>query len=263
MEADISVSQPPLASHQMSHEISYEQATASLSQGPAASTASQAVSQEDSQGLGEWRSREQDLADFLFHRDNYIQEHQHQHHQLGEEEHDMYEGEDAQHKMMHLMHSDTMIVVIALIVMIILGLVFRSCCLRMTSTKARKERVRGGLKALADHMNSVTKAMSNDLEDHPDSPRAVMRTYSNYGRTKPADQEACEGVSVVSSSPSFLGVHGDGGRFSGGKNPNMRTISRENLRVKAFSNVLAHESVCRPGPNGVVSIEMVEPQRKR
>ena len=43
----------------------------------------------------------------------------------------MYEGEDAQHKMMHLMHSDTMIVVIALIVMIILGLVFRSCCLRL------------------------------------------------------------------------------------------------------------------------------------
>ena len=53
---------------------------------------------------------------------------------------------------------------------------------RMTSTKTRKERVRGGLKALADHMNSVTKAMSNELEDHPDSPRAVMRTYSNYGR---------------------------------------------------------------------------------
>ena len=128
MEADISVTQPPLASHQMSHEISYEQATASLSQGPAASPASQAVSQEDSQGLGAWRSREQDLADFLLHRDNYLQ--QHQHDQLEEEEHDMYEGEDAQHKMMHLMHSDTMIVVIALIVMIILGLVFRSCCLR-------------------------------------------------------------------------------------------------------------------------------------
>jgi len=261
MEADISVTQPPLSSHQMSHEISYEQATASLSQGPAASPASQAVSQEDSQGLGAWRSREQDLADFLFHRDNYLQ--QHQHDQLEEEEHDMYEGEDARHKMMHLMHSDTMIVVIALIVMIILGLVFRSCCLRMTSTKARKERVRGGLKALADHMNSVTKAMSNDLEDHPDSPRAVMRTYSNYGRTKPADAEACEGVSVISSSPSFLGVQAGGGHFSGGKNPNVRAISRENLRVKAFSNVLAQESVCRPGPNGGVSIEMVEPQRKR
>ena len=211
MEADIS--QPPLASQQMSHEISYSQATASLSQGPAASPASQAASQEDSQGLvGAWRSREQDLADFLFHRDNYLQQHQ----QLEEEEHDMYEGEDARHKMMHLMHSDTMIVVIALIVMIILGLVFRSCCLRMTSTKARKERVRGGLKALADHMNSVTKAMSNELEEHPDSPRAVMRTYSNYGRTKPADAEACEGVSVISSSPSFLGVQ------SGGKNPNVR-----------------------------------------
>ena len=124
MEADISVSQPPLASHQISHEISYQQATASISQGPAAST----ISQSASQRLGAWRSREQDLADFLFHRDNYLQEHQH--HQLEEEEHDMYEGEDAQHKMMHLMHSDTMIVVIALIVMIILGLVFRSCCLR-------------------------------------------------------------------------------------------------------------------------------------
>ena len=69
-------------------------------------------------------------------------------------------------------------------------------------------------------------------------------------------------MSVVSSSPSFLGVHGGGGS-AGGKNPNVRTISRENLRVKAFSNVLAQESVCRPGPNGGVSIEMVEPQRKR
>ena len=95
------------------------------------------------------------------------------------------------------------------------------------------------------------------------STKTTTTTTNCISRTKPADAEACEGVSVISSSPSFLGVQAGGGHFSGGKNPNVRTISRENLRVKAFSNVLAQESVCRPGPNGGVSIEMVEPQRKR
>ena len=40
-----------------------------------------------------------------------------------------------------------------------------------------------GLKALADHMNSGTMSMSN--ESNPDLSRAVMRTYSSYGRSKP------------------------------------------------------------------------------
>ena len=70
-----------------------------------------------------WLTREQELASFLFARNNYLKEHEH-------EKHDMYEGEDASTKMMHLMHSDTMTVVIALIVMICVGLLFRSLCLR-------------------------------------------------------------------------------------------------------------------------------------
>merc|ERR1719400_191497 len=74
------------------------------------------------------------------------------------------------------MYSDTLIVVISLIIMIIVGLVFRTCCLKLT-----KQRVRGGLRQLADHMNHVTRSMSNDLES-PDSPKSVIRTYSNAAR---------------------------------------------------------------------------------
>merc|ERR1719433_1190937 len=79
------------------------------------------------------------------------------------------------------MYSDTLIVVISLIIMIIVGLVFRTLCTKLTSCNQRKERVRGGLKALADHMNHVTRSMSDDLE-LPDSPKTVIRTYSNAAR---------------------------------------------------------------------------------
>lgn len=41
--------------------------------------------------------------------------------------------------------------------------------------------MRGGLRQLADHMNHVTRSMSNDLES-PDSPKSVIRTYSNAAR---------------------------------------------------------------------------------
>merc|ERR1719400_1106447 len=76
------------------------------------------------------------------------------------------------------MYSDTLIVVISLIIMIIVGLVFRTCCLKLTKQRMSKQRVRGGLRQLADHMNHVTKSMSNDLE----SPESVIRTYSNAAR---------------------------------------------------------------------------------
>merc|ERR550525_1105641 len=164
-----------------------------------------------------WLTREQELASFLFARNNYLKEHE-------PVEHDMYEGEDASTKMMHLMHRDTMTVVIALIVMICVGLLFRSLCLRLTRDKTRKERIRGGLKALADHMNSVTRSMSND--PNPDSPRAVMRTYSSYGRAKP-------GAAVEEAE---ISTHK-------GKYPTVRTMSRENFRVQAFSNILSKEGV--------------------
>ena len=84
------------------------------------------------------------------------------------------------------------------------------------------------MKALADHMNSVTRSMSND--PNPDSPRAVMRTYSSYGRAKPGAPMEVE---------AEISTHK-------GKYPTVRTISRENLRVQAFSNILSKEGVCQP-----------------
>merc|ERR1712183_929371 len=79
------------------------------------------------------------------------------------------------------MYSDTLIVVISLIIMMIVGLVFRTCCLKLAKQRVSKQRVRGGLRQLADHMNHVTRSMSNDLES-PDSPKSVIRTYSNAAR---------------------------------------------------------------------------------
>jgi len=176
-----------------------------------------------------WIRKQEEIASFLFARNQFLEEQA--------KEHDMYEGEDASTKMMHLIHSDTMTVVVALVVMIIVGLVFRSLCLRLTRDKSRKERMRGGLKALADHMHSVTRAMSNDLEQPHDSPRAVMRTYSNYGRGKAGAAATEEAARVEHGAAS-----------GGGKHPNFRTMSRENLRVQAFSNVLAQEKVCQDAP---------------
>lgn len=186
-----------------------------------------------------WRGSEEQLSALLLAQEAYEKEH--------EQEHDMYEGEDAQTKMMHLMHSDTMIVVIGLLVMILLGLAVRSLFIRLTSDKDRKERMRGGLRALADHMNSVTRAMSNDLEEHHDSPKAVMRTYSNINQAR---REASINVGGIA-----------------GKKLNVRTLSRENLRVQAFSNSLAQENVCQPSglapSRGQVAIEMTESSSQR
>ena len=66
-----------------------------------------------------WRSREEQLSALLMAQEAYAKEHPHH-------QHDVYEGEDAGTKMMHLMHSDTMIVVLGLLVMIALGLLVRS-----------------------------------------------------------------------------------------------------------------------------------------
>ena len=76
-------------------------------------------------------------------------------HQFGDY-HD-YSADDAATKMHHLMHSDTIIVVVSLIVMIVVGLVFRSLCMKLTSINQRKKRLRGGLKQIAEHMNYVTR----------------------------------------------------------------------------------------------------------
>jgi len=98
-----------------------------------------------------------------------------------QDDHDHSDGEK-ESKMHHLMHSDTIIVVLSLVVMIVLGLVFRSLCMKLASINQRKERMRGGLKQMAESMNYVTRSMSNDLE-LPNCPKAVLRTYSNYGRS--------------------------------------------------------------------------------
>merc|ERR1719400_1853217 len=100
-----------------------------------------------------------------------------------------YSEDDAATKMHYLMHSDTIIVVFSLVVMIMVGLVFRSLCMKLTSINQRKERMRGGLKHIAESMNYVTRSMSADLYI-PDSPRSVIRTYSNYNRRGTDEQTA-------------------------------------------------------------------------
>ena len=86
--------------------------------------------------------------------DEYLEYHEHH------EYHD-YSEDDAATKMHHLMHSDTIIVVFSLVVMIMVGLVFRSLCMKLTSINQRKERVRGGLKQIAESMNYVTRYYNN------------------------------------------------------------------------------------------------------
>ena len=70
--------------------------------------------------------------------------------------HDHSDGE-VESKMHSLMHSDTIILVVSLMAMIVLGLVFRSLCIKLTSINKRKERMRGGLKQMAESMNYVTR----------------------------------------------------------------------------------------------------------
>ena len=56
-----------------------------------------------------------------------------------------------------------------MIVMICFGLLFKSLCFRLIRDKTRKESIRGGLKAWADHRNSGTISMSHD--PNSDSPQ--------------------------------------------------------------------------------------------
>ena len=123
-----------------------------------------------------WLTRGQELAFFLFAKNNYLKKHRYE-----IKEHHMYEGEEARTKMMHLCTVTPWLWWLPLIVMICFGLLFKSLCFRLIRDKTRKESIRVGLKALADHMNSGTMSMSND--PNPDLSRAVMRTYSSYGRS--------------------------------------------------------------------------------
>ena len=94
-------------------------------------------------------------SDILDNTEEYLEYHQHH------EYHD-YSEDDAATKMHHLMHSDTIIVVVSLVVMIVVGLVFRSLCMKLTNINKRKQRVRGGLKQIAESMNYVTRYVDNN-----------------------------------------------------------------------------------------------------
>jgi len=144
----------------------------------------------------------------------------HQHHEY----HD-YSEDDAATKMHHLMHSDTIIVVVSLVVMIVVGLVFRSLCMKLTNINTRKQRVRGGLKQIAESMNYVTRSMSNDLE-LPDSPRSVIRTYSNYKR------RGAEGD--TSPAPPRRGEEHNNSLRVAAINNNLSKTEREELEMQMF-----------------------------
>ena len=71
-------------------------------------------------------------------------------------EHEHAEGEK-EAKMKKFMHSDTIIVILSLLFMIVLGLVFRSLMNKLTRMKQRKAKMRGGLKQMAESMHHVTR----------------------------------------------------------------------------------------------------------
>merc|ERR1719400_120742 len=136
-----------------------------------------------------------------------------------------YSEDDAATKMHYLMHSDTIIVVFSLVVMIMVGLVFRSLCMKLTSINQRKERVRGGLKQIAESMNYVTRSMSADLYI-PDSPRSVIRTYSNYNRSGTDERTA--------TAPTKRGEGNTDNLRVVAINNNLTKKEREDLEMQMF-----------------------------
>jgi len=151
--------------------------------------------------------------------DDFLEYHEHH------EYHD-YSEDDAATKMHHLMHSDTIIVVFSLVVMIMVGLVFRSLCMKLTSINQRKERVRGGLKQIAESMDYVTRSMSNDLYI-ADSPRSVIRTYSNYNRRGTDEQ--------TSPSPVRRGEENTNNMRVVAINNNLTKKEKEDMEMRMFS----------------------------
>jgi len=154
---------------------------------------------------------------------------------LADHDHTMHDEDSPTDKMYHLMNSDTLVVVVSLIVMVILALVFRKLCMRLSKGKDRKKLVRVGLKGIADQMHNVTKSMSNDLEV-PDSPKAVMRTYSNYNRKLRAQN------SLDPSGSEYGDDAGSGGEDMENNNAQQphdaakRMKSRDNLRIAVLNS---------------------------
>ena len=73
--------------------------------------------------------------------------------------HNIHEHEQGEKetKMNNFMHSDTIIVIVSLVFMIVLGLAFRSLMNKLTRMKQRKAKMRGGLRHIAESMNHVTR----------------------------------------------------------------------------------------------------------
>lgn len=166
-------------------------------------------------------------------------------------DHGVNDEDSPSDKMYHLMHSDTILVIVALILMIVVGLVFRKLCMRLSKGKDRKKLVRVGLKGIADQMHNVTRSMSNELET-PDSPRAVMRTYSNYNRRLRAqssndpsgadsDAEAGEGGLGEDNNNAPLSPHAAAKRMQSRDKLRIAVLesnqSRENLFVEAATQI--------------------------
>lgn len=112
------------------------------------------------------------------------------HYSVEEDELEVLKDESIKTQLEKLIHSDTLILILALFVMIIVALIFRSLCLKLTVIQERKKKMRGGIRQIATHMDLVTKSMSNDLFI-PDSPQSVIRTYSKYnGKSLPLDPDS-------------------------------------------------------------------------
>merc|ERR1712106_1180990 len=168
----------------------------------------------------------------------------------------------------HLMHSDTMILVGGLLFMILLGLVFRSLCLRLSTENTRKKKFREGLKQIAAHMDMVTQSMSNDLV-LPNSPKTVMRTYSGRGglsETEPdfskekrgslqemafsnnlrvqieqAVKESNEKLAVLHKRNSLLEIVFGGSQKEGGN-----TETKSDYCNRDFDNIHSKSNECQP-----------------
>ena len=91
-----------------------------------------------------------------------------------------------------------MILVAGLVGMIVVGLLFRSACIRLTSKKTRRELMRRGLRQMGSNMDTVTRAMSSELVSG-DSPQAVIRTYSNYRERERKEGKDLRLVAIINS----------------------------------------------------------------
>merc|ERR1719187_2687692 len=108
------------------------------------------------------------------------------------------------------MHSDTIIVVVSLFVMIVLGLVFRKCCMKLSTVNSRKKRIQGGLRQIGEHSNYGKRGEEGEEGNSPGSPGSpgsspgqprrgqhtnsllVQASQSEYHSSQAESQTKCE-----------------------------------------------------------------------